>query len=433
MKKYLFRSWIPNTSGALSFSLFGDTSFPSVSNRAMAADGKTRYAIVSQRRKSLDSAIPFFKELLNSLFFSHEGEFLYICVAKGCGEFPIEDGALSGYLYIYSLDKQNIYKERSKSARNKLDNYKCIDGGLELFFNEEYIDLTRNLASFSKSMVEFKIKRNGEVEVALTAPYQFTCLENTPEFTDENNILDRDNQIYRIASQSFYFLRDLSHHHKNHRPKTDTIVRLHPVTDNQNRWKGIVLKELFKKVIEFKKSDSEIICSDATGIIPYIESFQKIAGQGEHIPTLDMRLLEKSLKANHTKILASQASRFNYASFFSALFFSLTGIAIGISSLVQILPEKQREKIVLSKPLVSLVTFCSESPVLCLAAIVASVMIWALAGGIYQRDGFRRLLEKYRDIQRLYLCLPGFVNVIIQIGFGGGLIYLLMVLLKLLN
>ncbi|TYO96834.1 hypothetical protein EDC39_112122 [Geothermobacter ehrlichii] len=423
MQQFKFKGWVPNTSGAISFSLFGESSCPSPTIRWHRADADFRYIICAQKRQLLDSAIPFFKRTLNRILYKQSGEFYFLCLANGNGEIPKDGGRINGYVLIFDIRQWPSCLGRLKQYTSYLSDFD-IDSKqtLNSYFHDKFDKCLADVAPLAYAMAQFTLERNGITEILVSSPYPSPTFHPAPivETDDRERHIAGHNQIYKIASQCFIFIKDISHYHQNHTKSTDSIVKLHPVKDeHSNDWKLLTIKELYSQTIEFKRDPSDKVCANASGIIPYVKCFLDIVGQIDNLPKLKLDYLKESLDANHRKVQANESKSFNYQQFFLTVWLSIVGIIFSVTSFLEILPETNKSYIVYKYPaFFRLAVDIIANPIKTFSWVTALIIIFSLLSGIYRQPIFYYLLSKYRDIQRIFICLPLLFNIVTQLCFG---------------
>ncbi|WP_152553000.1 hypothetical protein [Nitratireductor basaltis] len=114
---------------------------------------------------------------------------------------------------------------------------------------------------YSILTLNFTLKRTGEVSIGV---------ENVKnEFYATKNGEDID---HILASQGYFFLRDLFHTHKFHSPTTDTII---DVYRDREDWKREVNYALARKVIALRRQNTVRSIRKAIGVLSYLEAFRK--------------------------------------------------------------------------------------------------------------------------------------------------------------
>lgn len=416
-----FKGWVPNTSGALSFSVFGEGNEPSISIHVNKSDRNNRFIIAAQNRWLSDSAIPFMwlKKLIIKTLFHQEGDFHFVCLAKGPGSVPRQDGIMNGHLYIF---KKRQWEIRGQGVflqyADILEAYCQLEHGpINDYFDGHFAASARELATFAYSVVDFEMRRDGVVEIQFSSPYIMPAFGPSQEITSNENILE-DTEAYKISSQSFNFLKDIAHCHQHHSPKTDTLVKLHPKDDDIS-WRSLTLKELNKKVIEFKRRSGNEIYFSALGILPYIKCFKKIIVADNvdesNMPIIHVDYLHESLTAVHQKHLVNKNEQYTLNSLFQNSLFSIAGLFLSIGSILAILPESKRDDVVLNKYLHTASLFILDKPIVSSAIVFALLFTKYFVKAASNSRILLIFLKAYRDIQRILLCLSKEVNAIIQL------------------
>ena len=259
MTKYI--GWVPTVGRRLSYSIIGHTNHPSVADVANVADSSTRKILCLQARTLLDSAFPIFKSQLAKLFFNYDGSFLFYLDAESTNNLDDEDQSLHGDLYIFKdkVDREVDYKildiKNAISKLNEFDGSLMAEGqDINYFYSkikEKYLRLIKEKSLFS---AKFSLQRDGVINI---------------EFNNENDILE-----HLICAQLFFFIKDVAHRHQHHHPKTDTILDVYK--ESSSNWQDEILRSLYKRVLDFKRSRNEWVCASALGILTYIKAFKEV-------------------------------------------------------------------------------------------------------------------------------------------------------------
>ena len=303
-----FKGWVPTVSGRLSLSIFGDTNHPRTTVNANIADGKTRYIVCYQQRKLLDAVLPF-KNILAKFVLRLEGTFWCSCIAKCSNDSTLIEDKLEGRLLIFNgkkLWKKNGAEKiiHQKQALLKQFQFLENDSNIISYYEEEFNSLKNSLGLLSSFYVDFTMGRDGVV--TFTIPDQLDISPDAPAFPEDTKA--REHLIHVVSSQLFFFLRDIAHRHQHHDPKTNTIVDLYRVNGDDYTWRCDTLRNLYRKILEFKRSRQELIYSSSLGMLAYVNSFKAITADAyksqssmkELRPKLNDKTLTESIRASQS-------------------------------------------------------------------------------------------------------------------------------------
>ncbi|SHJ18838.1 hypothetical protein SAMN02745165_01744 [Malonomonas rubra DSM 5091] len=309
-----FKGWIPTCSGGgLSFSNFGACQNPdSISSNVH--DNNFRYVITYQKRELSDVVLPL-KQILTKKIFGLDSTFWFLCLAKRPIKYEKSSARMQGTIYLFHRKSmwRGPAEKLVKKAQEKLEEYSS--GCIKQYFDEDYNLLQEKIKSFSSFVIDFELRRSG----VATLTYSATANHGTSvdAINLPNNPKERQSDIHYITSQMFFFLRDISHHHIHHESTDDNIVRLYPFDGNDDySWRCETTIELLRKLLLYKKCNSEKIFNDSMGLIPYLKYFLKISKKETEKtihPEIDMEILESAILAaqqtNKRKSLSSSAEK----------------------------------------------------------------------------------------------------------------------------
>lgn len=240
----LYKAWIPNVSGNLSFSNIKGSKIP---NRAKAphtfnqiGNEKAGWIYSLQERDLSDAPFP-----------NKEGKFYYLLKGEIQNRWE-KDEALIGCVITYP-------KTQLKSSDKTLLNvFKSKEFSVETV--EELINSWSIDPVFIK--VNFTLYRDGFIEL---------------DFGDAYPTLDND-VSYSIVFESYSFLKDLIHAHKFHRYDDDSIVVPYPDETNTIVWVVKTLRNLHKSVVfSYRNATHQQDILNALGKLSYLDGFQMVA------------------------------------------------------------------------------------------------------------------------------------------------------------
>lgn len=347
----VYKTWVPNVSGALSFSMLGTGTYPSPAWRANVGDQFKRYIVSYQKRPLLDAVIPIIAKMTGI-----SGDFVCTCVAS-CSDNPSDTfDTLTGRLFIFHDLK--LWKKHARKAINDAQSLlwdysqKCeigLNNQLESYFEGNYQNLSDLLPRLSSYFVDFTVQRNGVT--TLTCPDNIADLvsPDAPEFPADSVQKLHIEKI--VCSQLFFFLKDLCHNHQHHPPKSDTLVDVHAFLGDDVEWRSKILRVLYRKIIEFKRDSRPESYNSSLGILIYAKAFRGISVkevQGIEIPPIVQdELLENSIKVGfnncwhkiQTKELHESSKYSRYTALWTlvltiALLLSITGYKVSNPDIV---------------------------------------------------------------------------------------------------
>ena len=95
----MYRGWVPNTRGRVSYSRFGICERPFRAVSGNTGDGNIRYIICFQKRKLLDKQHPI--KYQYSEFKERSGQFWFVCIASTTDTPLDHQNTLNGHVYIF--------------------------------------------------------------------------------------------------------------------------------------------------------------------------------------------------------------------------------------------------------------------------------------------------------------------------------------------
>lgn len=120
-------------------------------------------------------------------------------------------------------------------------------------------------ASLELARARFELYRTGEVRIELTQ----TLGVESEDGGDQSAFDDI------LASQIYYFIKDVSHRHYHHRKASDNLLPLtRIVADDDTSWRRETLWSLARAVLEMRRSGKLPGHKSAVGVLAYAEAFQ---------------------------------------------------------------------------------------------------------------------------------------------------------------
>lgn len=337
-----FKAWIPNISGRLSFSAFGNTTFPTRAITSNIEVNRERYLLCYQKRETIDVVLPlpkFLESIIARTFFGLDGRFWFVCIARTYLDQYFDQERLVGKLCIFwpktTWRHENEY--RIKRVQRMMNDYSqnpdftdckkiTMLSAFERLFNE--------IEKYSMFNASFSTLRTGTTEISFGKE---NFMKNGEFF--EN--LSRDEQIkfWRLLSaQFFYFLRDIGHRHQHHDPSSDTLVELYPLSkDNPSLWRRYTLFAIYRRVIDLKRHPNAERFDDIMGLVSYADSFHKICqqelGSKHELPVYysenirqSVEAVDKSFYRKHQQNQTKFSNWINVILFIVIILFSFLGL-----------------------------------------------------------------------------------------------------------
>lgn len=366
-----YSSWVPTVGGRLSFSIIGDPKHNHKTKTFNVADDGYRYLICHQQRNLLDSAIPFFKKWLASLFYSYSGTFEFFLIAKAENDASIKDANLTGLMCFYPV--KGLGWESSKASIIEcFDKFNEVGGAdtLSEIYNDQLKSLQSNaISKNSHFYAEFSLKRTGVVKIIPPIDKGSDSLVADEFFSDE------ESRRYASA-QLFFFLKDISHVHQHHHAGNDTIIDLH-IDEPEQKWRHKVIRSLYRRVLHFKRSPSEWSCLSSLGVLAYLRSFMEVikkecseeeAEKLEHL-FLNDENINRSIKIALLKNQSEKNRKTQFSGNLRTIVLSVLGLIISLIGLASLLglDFTNNEN---SETLRTVVTFLVENIILVFAGII---------------------------------------------------------------
>jgi hypothetical protein len=265
--------WIPNVSGRLSFSEFGNTDNPTPCIRCSNNVDSRRAIIAYQKRHLSDTTVPIIscvkplKKIFDYTVLAKEGVF-WFCVTLSHTHSSTED-FLSGNVYIFYRDQWREFAESDvRASMEKLDESQDSVDALAVIQR-----LDESIKDKCSILTNFKIQRNGEIIVTFDEKAQ-----GRQYISIKSDDIDDD-----IFSQVYYFLKDCLHKHHHHSRETDSILQLYQ-HDGKIDWKMETLYTLYRKIISRRRSGNIVDLNESLGVLAYASSFEKIFSVNSEAP-----------------------------------------------------------------------------------------------------------------------------------------------------
>lgn len=298
----IFKSWIPNVSGCLSFSNIKGAEVP-----GRAKSPRTYNYLSDESDGTLFSLQR--RNLSDALFsrFDPGGLFLYLLSAR-IDTSSANDDVLIGDVYSFlesdltPADKLCI-KQIKKAKSNPSNEFATL--------------ISQKKGIITTLRISFVLHRDGFIE-----------------FTNGDDI------EYSFVLEAYSFLKDLIHSHKFHRYDDDAIIVPYPVkSDTDTEWTKKTVRNLHKSIVSsYRNTNYKADLINALGRLSYLESFLSTLNS-RGLPqshNIEIQILRNSLE---TKLQSIDFSKNGQAILFQFVIPSLLavfGIVIAMTQLLQV-------------------------------------------------------------------------------------------------
>jgi hypothetical protein len=361
-----YKGWIPTASGKLSYSIIGSSKYPTPAKTANIADLDFRHIVSFQKRPLNDSAFPVLKRLLVNALFNQNGTFWFAFIAQGLNSPINESNEIRGTIFIFSdKDQWKELVPKIKKFQGYLKKFPHLDNdtSLEDYFKDKQSNLLQGLEPNCMATIEVKLERNG----VATLEYVKSKISNpSPMRVDIDSSISLQELV---CQQAFFYLKDITHEHQHHSQKTDTMVGLHLIKDDESEaiWYSRTLKRLYKKVLEFKRSKDQNIYASTLGLLAYVDSFCSIAKEKldteEYlkIPIKNHETLKSSIKASEDQGSQKYTDRKRVVDTVRTTIFSLIGVFLSLAGFANFLEIDSKKSTVLRENISDIITFCESN------------------------------------------------------------------------
>jgi len=310
------------------------TSNPTLCKTTNIADRDNRYLVCHQARETLDF-ITLFKHQAAALK-GLEGRMWFVCTGRTAEHNEQKLEKLYGRLFLFHNKTQweKAPKDLVKDARDEVENLERgeFEGSLADTLDNSFSRLENQLMETSSFHVGFELIRCGEVKIIWD--------EKLPISPNAPTILEEEQKAifnHLIASQLFFFLRDICHEHQHHNPKTDTIVDLHEDSDDYD-WRVQTLYALYRKIIQYKRTRSPEMVVNSLGTLAYTQAFKilferSVEKTGKKLPDYSDSSLKDSLHVAHIDLAERAESSRQKQDSRKNLLFGVLGTVLAFASL----------------------------------------------------------------------------------------------------
>ncbi len=273
-----FLAWVPTITGNLSFATIGSAKIPNKVFGVSRDFNGVRFVALSQKRRTTDAQFNKIGNALN-LLREREGQSVYTLLGKK-GE---SEGRTTFSGVCINLIPEQY--EHFKNSLNLLLENNLSAQSFEDTFNNISTEILDRMINFKGCAAKFELDRDGKIEIEI-----LIC--NQGEAED-------------VASQMFFFIRDMCHNHQHHTPTSDTIIDVVPKSDGEDAWRRETLYSLNRWIIQRKRTKSILAYMDAKGVLAYARAFTELhclkSEDGEQFPKFLWNETSDSLDAGLAK------------------------------------------------------------------------------------------------------------------------------------
>lgn len=350
-----FASWVPTVSGRLSFNVIGSTKHPSkaVFGNVFDAEAEKRAILGYQRRV-----------LHDRLFFRHlpfQKAYWFVFAAHTpTGENVVADERLVGTVYIFDKENWKATRPLADAWVEELRRFDARCGSLESKPKIESVD--KALGSQAAFQIDFSLRRDGCVLFQYSEERQKNADRvkfPLRRLNDHGHELNISHPIKVIASQAFFFLKDICHEHQHHHPFTDTVIDLLPMRNwdretqsyesnperKRFRWRRDIRHKLQGKIVQYKRTKTPAMLRSSQGVLAYLNAFmtlstRRAAGLKDVGPDSHFfgDTVYKSITAGLEDLSEEQRRRDHSASTRILAILTLVALIVGTFNVLQLYP-----------------------------------------------------------------------------------------------
>ncbi|WP_332654074.1 hypothetical protein [Brevundimonas sp.] len=289
-----YAGWIPTITGQLSFSLIGlggaapDCVTANVEFQDAQVGHPRRRVAVIQRRVTKDLPLTF--QPIPYFFRSIAAEFILLGDTHPATRPVIHEGeaaprhdeigVLSGEILVLPHHKDQPSVERSfvRKLRERIATIgdatpRAVIGGEDALAQE--LNALQDAAArggLTLAHFRFELYRTGE----------FRLQQVETIMVEPDGDLEQEEFDAILASQVYYFVKDIAHRHYHHRRSSDNLLPLTPLRgDDDVSWRRETLWSLARAVLEMRRSGKLPGHKSALGVLAYAEAFQGLLARVE--------------------------------------------------------------------------------------------------------------------------------------------------------
>lgn len=307
----VYRGWIPTVAGKLSFRIIGDCNHPTRCVSANSLVGSHRYVLSFQRRNLSDAPFRKIAALRNLV-----GDFRFVFIGRVRQDLNAINLPMFGHVFLFKdLRVWRRIRHDARYAQNLLNRYQenpDEQHALEPSVIQAMTGVSARLEAAADVSCRIVLKRTGELSLRRLTPKRPEYIE----LADDLRIYANLSLSEMMAAQFYYFMRDITHAHQHHHPRTDTILTVY-ATRNDVDWRKNVLFSLYNHIISRKRSSSFFECGNSLGILAYAESFYRLCKGSlgarwphheKNFPTFNNEELKASIGATLERLRSSYSA-----------------------------------------------------------------------------------------------------------------------------
>lgn len=299
----LYKSWVPNVSGCLSFSNIKGSR---ITGRAKAPQ---THNFLSDRNKKFIYSLQL-RNLSDTLYhrFDESGKFYFQLSAH-----VDENDHLLGHVYIYPLTSLAPVEKQLVKAIEKCEQDPTNEVQ-QLINKRTYSD------NDSTKLVKFSLDRDGIITLECDEPNEELC--------------------HSFVLEAFSFLRDLIHTHKFHRTDDDAIiVPYKEEVEGDLAWVRETARNIHKSIVSSYRNTSypgDLI--NAIGRLEYLESFHDVIRKRgwERLVGINTQTLRSSLETRGNALRKNDELGEVISQIIIPTVFAILAFFIGMMQLLQL-------------------------------------------------------------------------------------------------
>lgn len=338
----LYRGWVPNATGRLSFRAVGNTNFPTPAVCGNDVVDDHRYIVGYQCRFTSDSALQY----SIPVFRANAKWLTFVVAARVCETALGFDQPLRGKIFV--LVDPNKWELSTKSQVEGVAN--LLGDRRPKLIPQNGVDILREFKSLMASL-----RQCADVTISFTLHRDGCVVFHKPRFLDPDvyshskafaQALNR-NVDQEQADQAYFFLRDLAHRHQHHTPNAESILSLQEYPESDLGWASKVVFSLYLSIVTAKRGNGAEDNADALGILAYAKSFKAAIKRRADdalfnclFPEFNDEALKDSIAASRDKLhIAQQARQQNWMASRTILIAAWALFMAIVSALFALKPE----------------------------------------------------------------------------------------------
>jgi hypothetical protein len=303
------------------------------------------------------------------------GRMHFICIAETADLLGDRQGLLQGKIFIIASKRRwkRFVAPRLRTDFDHFDDY-IFDvhaPPIEVTYRDRVNALFDFCSDHSAFNAAFCLRRNGVIDI--TVQDELRVANDAPEFPSNNTELKHQRLL--LAAQLYFFLRDIGHRHQHHNPRTDTIVDLHELeNDDDFTWRLATLYSIYRRIITYKRGtviDEQV---SSLGLLAYAKAFKRVCEEAhfKRLPAFYDDALKESIQATEAR---SRFQRQSVSDFFTAVrtvTFAVLGFVLSLVGLAKL----GTTTITPNPSVISLAKYVAENPLVFLLISIALGVVW---------------------------------------------------------